>query len=286
MKPHGPALAALASLLAAPPVAAGPLVADAGLARYALAADQGTFLDWLDPASRAVFAAAMGGDHGGLGAYWSLLMVGAVQMRREGADSAETLWFNPLFDAGLAARWRRSGDDWVAIAASPVTGELLRGELRSAGPLVWRAGGGIKAQAEARARRSWQGARAAGWLDRDLTDAGTAALRRAAQARGGLDAMRIAPGYDDAGIMARAALVTGDEAALPADVRRGLAVTGERARLSLRPVAGFRRSDGWTMALQSPDAPMLAWLVHFADPAPGGAATIRGYQLLNLGDGR
>lgn len=280
------AVLALMGVLAAAPALTEDLFARAGLARYALAADQGRFLDWLDPASREVFARAMGGDHGGLGASWSQLMAGAVQLRREDADLAETLWFNPLFDAGLAARWEKRGDAWVAIAAVPVTGERLRGEPLSLEPVHYT-GGSIRQQAEALAARTWRVAAGADWLGADATDNGTAVLARVGAARSGLDGLRIAPGYDTAGAMVRAALVTGDESRLPPEVRVALGRMGSAARLSLRPVAGYRRTDGWTMALQSPDAPMLGWLVHFRDPAvAGAAATIAGYQVLNLGDAR
>ena len=275
-------LALLLALLAPAPANAGPLVADAGLARYALAADQGAFLDWLDPQSAAVFAAAMGGDHGYIGQYWSLIAVGAVQLRREEGDLAETLWFNPLFDAGLAARWERRGDGWVATQAVPITGEMLRGEALSLEPS--RFGSSIKAGAEALAARSWQAAASADWFGADRTNAGTAALARAAAARAGLDALRATEGYDNAGIAARNLLATGDERALPPQLRGALWRMGADARLSLRPVAGYRRPDGWTMALQSPDAPMLAWLVHFATPAPGEPAAIIATQLLHLGE--
>lgn len=258
------------------PAQAEELVAHAGLARYALAADQGAFLDWLDPQSRAVFAAAMGGDHGALGLWWSQAMAGAVQMRREDGDLAETLWFNPLFDAGLAARWQRQGDRWVAQAAVPITGATLRGDRATAETDM--------AGLPALAARTWAAAADDDWLGHDATNSGTAVLTRIGTLRTALDLLRAAPGYEDAGVMARTALVTGSDAGLPADIRTALARVGTNARLSLRPVAGFRRADGWTMALQSPDAPMLTWLVDFADAADGGAATITGYRVLNLGD--
>jgi hypothetical protein len=225
----------------------------------------------------------MGGDHGALGEYWSTLMAGAVQLRREQGDSGETMWFNPLFDAGLAVRWERTGEHWAATHVVPVTGEMLRGEALSMQAVGFSAS--IKAEAEARAAASWRAADLADWFALDTTNSGTAVLRRMAGERAGLDSLRSAAGYEDAGMMARDALATGDESVLPPEVRAGLVLTGAPARLSLRPVAGYRRPDGWTMALQSPDAPMLTWLVHFADPAAaGGAATILGYQLLNLGD--
>lgn len=278
-------LAASISMLVGIPARADDLVAHAGLARYALAADEGAFLDWLDPQSRAVFTAALGGDHGALGDLWSQLMAGAIQMRREDAYLAETLWFNPLFDAGLAARWERRGDQWIAVAAIPITGEMLRGEPLTQEPV--RFAGSIRDSAQTLAVRSWAAAADTDWLALPATNSGTAVLARMGAALTDLDLLRASPGYEDAGITARTALATGDDSALPPPIRASLQRMGDTARLSLRPVAGYRRVDGWTMALQSPDAPMLAWLVHFADPAEADApASVLGYQLLNLGDAR
>lgn len=282
---HAMALALTVLAIPAGPARAEPLYAHAGLARYSLAANQGAFLDWLDPVSAQAFSSAMGGDHGELGDWWSQLLVGAVQLRREDGDLAETLWFNPLFDAGLATRWERSGDRWIATVVVPVTGEVLRGEPVSLQPVLPT--GNFRAAAEALAARTWPAAQQASWLGVDQTGLGTAVLRRIGAARAGLNGLRAAPGYESAGVMARTALVTGDESALPEPVRRALHAMGADARLTLRPVSGYPRADGWTMALQSPDAPMLAWLVHFADPAAAGEpASIAGYQMLNLGGAR
>ena len=285
MKPiFAPLLLAALAWTAPASASDAPLAVETGLARYALAADEGLFLDTRDPQSRAVFEAALGGDHAVLGDLWSLLMVGAVQVRHETGDTAETLWFNPLFDAGLATRWRHTEAGWQAVASSPVTGEALRGQPIVRTPVNWGTSGSLKSAVETRARASWTASAGGGWLDRDLTNAGTAALTRAMAARQSLNRLRGAPGYEDAAQRVRQALVTGSDADLPASVRRGLIVMGQHARLTLRPVAGYHHPDGWTLALQSPDAPRLAWLVHFADPAGSDTpAAIKGYQLLNLG---
>lgn len=280
------ALTALAALTIAVPAMAQDnlLAAQAGSARYALAGDEGLFLDTRDPQSRAVFEAALGGDNGALGDLWSRLMAGAIQIRHENGDTAETLWFNPLFDAGLATRWERWEYGWRAVAATPVTGEMLRGEKIVAAPVQWGSSGSLKAAVEVRARASWAASANGGWLDRDATGAGTAALVRAMAARNSLDELRAAPGYEDAVMTARQMLVTGDAASLPSDVRNGLALLGQGARLTLRPVAGYRRPDGWTLALQSPDAPRMTWLVHFVDPAGAASgAGVKGFQSIDLG---
>ncbi|MCX7864844.1 MAG: hypothetical protein N2423_07405 [Novosphingobium sp.] len=278
-------LALLLACLAPGPAHAqnAPLVAVSGTARYALAADGAAFLEATDPVTRATLQQALGWDDSLFAELWSQIMAGAIQLRREFGEDAETLWFNPLFDAGLAIAWRLEPDGWQAVAAVPVTGEQLRGEAFGITPGTWR-GSAIKPLIEARARASWQGAAERTWIGLIARDAGTTAMLRAHAAERSLDEMRLAPGYQGAVFSAWQGLVTGDEATLPEGVRRGLAITGLNARMTLRPVAAFQRPDGWTLAMQSPDAPRLVWLAHFTDPPPGGSAMLRGYQLADMGE--
>lgn len=261
-----------------------PLVAVSGTTRYALAAGGTAFLEATDPVTRATLQQALGGEDPLFADLWSQIMAGAIQLRREYGEEAETLWFNPLFDAGLAIAWQQGQSGWQAIAAVPVTGEQLRGESFAITLGTWR-GDALIPLIEERARASWQRAEERSWIGLIAEDAGTTALLRAYAAERSLDEMRIAPGYQGAVFDAWQALVTGDEARLPEGVRRGLAATGLSARMTLRPVAAFQRPDGWTLAMQSPDAPRLVWLAHFTDPQPGGAAVLHGYQLIDLGEG-
>jgi hypothetical protein len=50
-------------------------------------------------------------------------------------------------------------------------------------------------------------------------------------------------------------------------------------------VTALRHADGWTLVLQSPDAPALTWLVQFADPAPGTAAQPQAFAVALPGRG-
>jgi hypothetical protein len=260
--------------------------AQSGNARYALAADESLFLGALDPTSQTVFAAALGEDTGQFGNYWADLIAGAVQLRRESADTAETLWFNPLFDVGLAARWQRGSDGWRATAASPISGEALRGEVTDVAPVNWGTSGSLKAAVEAKARATWAASANGGWMDRNMSDSGSAALMRAFMARVSLGSMYGSPGYEYAEPVVQKALVSGAASDLSPAAHRALQLTGMQARLTLRAVAAYRRPDGWTLALQSPDAPRRAWLVHFTDPESGGRAAIKGYQLVDMGAGQ
>lgn len=280
-------LAPLALLLAtcAPAVAqSGSLVAEAGLARYALAADDRLFLDRLDQASRAVFEQALGADVGVPGDVWSQVMTGALQLWREDETNGETLWFNPLFDAGLATQWKRGPNGWRAVAAIPVTGEMLRGEAFSANPVTWSGKGNLHTILQDKARVTWRASEYGDWFAASRDGAGTAVVDRALAAAVALNVMRTSVGYDEAILSAWRALTKEDESKLPEDVRQGLYATGPRARESLRPVAAFSRPGGWAVAMQSPDAPRLTWLALFANPTvPGQAAEFSGYALVDLG---
>jgi hypothetical protein len=272
------------ALLAAP-AAAGPLAVDAGLARYQLAASEELLLERLDPISRATFAAALGDDYGAAAGFWSDIIAGSMQVRLEDGDTADVLWYNPLFEAGLASRWRRVGDDWQAIAATPVTAETLRGGTAVVAPVDWDRAPVLKQAIEATARADWEVARSGGWFDHGATGAGSAAIARAYAARASLLSMQAAPGYADARIRLHELLVTTPDRSLPRELAAALGRIGTDARLTLRPIAAFRRVDGWTMALQSPDAPRHLLLAHFGGGSAQASAQILGIQRVELGDG-
>jgi hypothetical protein len=60
--------------------------------------------------------------------YWSSLLRSAVQYQKVDGTTAETLWWSPAVDAGIAISWNEVGADWRIVAAAPVLGETLRGE--------------------------------------------------------------------------------------------------------------------------------------------------------------
>jgi hypothetical protein len=259
----------------AQPAAAPPLAAISGAARYRLSASPAMLIEGLDARSQAVFAEALGLADPGIGALWSQVMTGALQVRREAADSADTLWFNPVLDTGLVVRWVREGEGWTAIAAAPVLGETLRGEAGfAAGAPGWATGAGNLGQAlKAHSARSFAAADAGSWnrLFEAAPASPVAAVVRPALASRALDRMTGTDGYEGSLRLLHRLLVTDDPAArrLPAALAASLAEFGEAARLTLRPVTALRRADGWTVVLQSPDAPAVAWLAHFTDPATG-----------------
>lgn len=259
--------------------------AEPALARYTLAADPGLLFDTADPETGAVLQAALGGDHGNLNDLWAQVLTGAVQIRRDVAPGlTEVLWYSSLFDSGIASRWaQQGGGAWRAVAATPISGEALRGEPTLAESVRWPTQGSLKAAIEQRARQTVLAAEAGGWFDRDHRDSGTAALIRAMHSRASLRAMLASPGYGRTVAQSVTLLAGGGEGLAP-EVRGGLALLGSAGRMTLRPIAAFRRVDGWTLALQSPDAPRWTWLVHAMDPsAVEEEAAISAVQLVNSG---
>jgi hypothetical protein len=259
------------TLLAAPAGAQElPFQAVAGQARMLLATS-GPLADALDPASRAVLGKALVGPEGlNTDPLWERLMAGALQLRREQGMSAQTLWFNPLLDAGLLLRWTKDGSGWQIVQAAAVTGEALRGAPAGDG-LGWT-------QQEARLstalRRhglaSFRAAEAADWTPLFARAQRAEVLRRAARAEVSVEALQATPGYEMVRPLLAELLVTGNPAGLklPAAMVESLNEMGERARLQLGTASAFRLEDGWTLALQSASAPGVTWLVTFADGSP------------------
>lgn len=251
-----------------------PLAAVAGTARYSLAASADIMLNSLDPESRRVMAQTLAGEVDFIpGHLWSRVMAGAMQVRREATDSADTLWFNPVLDSGLVVRWVPDGNAWRVLAAAPVTGENLRDEP-SVYPIAWpMAGGSLQASLRASAITSFAAADAGSWdrLFEAAPQAQNVVMRRAYVAGNALDELTATPGYGDSLSLLYRLLGTDDPKAskLPPALVRSLAEMGDAARLSLRPITAFRLTDGWSVALQSPDAPGVVWLVSFADPVAG-----------------
>jgi len=276
-----------AALLVQSEAAAPPLAAISGAARYRLAASTDLMLAELDPGSAASIVRALGlGRDPDTGPAWSRIAAGAIQVRREAQDSADTLWFNPVLDAGLVIRWLREGETWTAIAAAPVLGETLRGEVVAGSAPLWAAGSGNLAIAlKVSAARSFAAADAGSW-NRLFAAAPYEALpvsERPDVAHRALAEMRLSPGYADSLTLLYRILTTeASGRAMPAAMRDSLVALGDAARLTLRPITALRRPDGWTVVLQSPDAPKIAWFAHFADPAPGAQALPAGFAAVAL----
>jgi hypothetical protein len=285
------ALAALPAIAA--PAAPTQLQLVAANARLAIARSPSHWLQSLDaPPPTLVAALAPTGDDA-FDADWAVIAAGAIETDRESGDIAVTLWFNPVFDAGLAVRWARTARGWTPIAGAPVPGELLRGEALARGAAggrpAWPAAAGSLAQNLAAAAveddraalsGAWPAALDASAAQRLAWTRGT--LARVGEAQRTMRLMATDPGYGDAAWRVRRALVEDDPAKLPPSVQRDLARMGEAGLLDLQPVAALRRPDGWSLVLQSPAAVGAAWFAHFADPAPGREADLAGFTVAPL----
>lgn len=194
---------------------------------------------------------------------------GSVQYVSTSRDRAVTAWFNPLADAWVVGLWTAEGDAWrlTAIGAassqdlSPIAGETWN---RRAPTLA----GALAAQGR-RGHEIFRDVIAPGRADERLRDrrASATALRQvladtADRARR-LGALQRVQGYGrfldviDDSLVAHTEAVAGDPRiqarilALPSDVR-----------LTLRPAMAFSRRDGETLAVQSPAAPSLIFIIH------------------------
>jgi hypothetical protein len=262
-----------------------PLYAVAGAARYRLSASTDMLYSQMDAGSRAAFAQTLKGISAD-GGSWPNIMAGAMQVRHETGDKAETLWFNPLFDAGLIVHWTKSADGWSAVSSAAILGEDIRrdgslatsaiGFVKSpdavAGSLFASANGTLNAAQ----RFEWTGYGGNPKSSKMIID-------RTNNAESRLMSVRLTKGYGDFRNALRRMLVSDDPAkqGLPPSVQSELRTMGESARQTLRAISAYRRTEGWSVMLQSPDAPGITWIAHFTDPAGGESAQPAGFSIVD-----
>ena len=164
--------------------------------------------------------------------------------------------------------------------------EMLRSEA-SANLIAWpMEGGSLSTSLHSSALKSFAAADVGSWdrLFKGKPEARNVVLRRADQAEKSLIELTSMPGYRDSLLLLRQLLATNDPTAshLPPALMRSLTEMGDAARLSLRPITAFRLTDGWSVALQSPDAPSVVWLASFADPAKGEVALPTSFNVVAI----
>ncbi|MFI4975521.1 MAG: hypothetical protein ACHP84_13355 [Caulobacterales bacterium] len=288
LAPLSPHQLQAASANASAPTPSASLVVSSGAARYLLATSPQRLLDAVDPDSRTALDATLRPDGTTLlDPLWSVLIAGSVQTRREAADAGATLWFNPVFDGGLVVLWRKTSVGWKVLAAAPILGETLRGEPIPMRPLdgrvAWpRHGKSLADSLAATAAASNAAAARSAWINAVAAPAGrrnaasAILMARVSRATLELRVMDTAPGYGLAVADVRRALANRDPSAMPPldGARRGPLPARDARYSTMRAVDALRRTDGWTLALQSPDAPGAAWLAHLADPSPGQSAQV------------
>ena len=282
--------AVAASSLVQPPEQL-PVAAVAGAARYRASASLSLLAGELDAASRQAFIRGLAPSATPSAArVWSDVLAGAMQLRREQGGDAQTLWYSPAADLGLLIRWRRTPAGWQAAEVVPILGARLRGEVPAAAMPWLSASDGDLGQALSRsAARSFAAADTGDWARLATLARADAALvaQRLAAIASAQAALRSTSSGRAAidGVLAEAGGLGAPASDGARAFRASMTRVGERAARSLRPVLAIRRPDGWSLVLQSPDVPALAWLAHFGDPAPGTAFGQPIYALTYLSSG-
>lgn len=114
------------------------LAARAGRLRYEFGLNAASTLHALPQAERLVLMQALGTTDPLSLNRWAQAIGPATQFIRLNGETASSVWWNPLIDAGLALRWRWASGAWRIEGAAPFTGEALRGAPASAGTSLGR----------------------------------------------------------------------------------------------------------------------------------------------------
>jgi hypothetical protein len=262
-----------------------PLQAAAASARYLLSSSPGLLIRNAHPQTAQTFSALIAGEGLVWGENaWSDLAIGAVQLRRETDMTGETLWYSPLHDAGILVAWVKLDNEWVAEGAKVVLGETIRNSSRfprELGSTLWlETDAGLAEALEANTLETLRVANSLpAWsalvaLPREQR---SIALIRANRARGGIDLARgpRRSGVPIGELLYRLTFASPEEADLPVGVQEALERAGTNARRTMAPLAAYQRSDGWSVAFQSPDAPALTFWAHANQvQEPAGAADL------------
>ncbi len=243
------------------------LLATAATARFRLSASNERFLAGFDPLSRATIERALSSKTVDRRT-WPQVMAGALQIRHQSGAEGETLWFNPLFDAGLAVQWHRIATNWTVTKAWSVLGESLRADsLRHGASLL--AGDVDRSVVSDQfniAARELPRFAAPNWhAPMQSSDATTEIVSRVRAADAAIAVLRQSPGYARAVVDAYELLAFSgpDTSGIRPALKRAIAGVDPDSRLTLRPVTAFRNGADWTLIMQSPDIPGAAWFVNF-----------------------
>ena len=202
----------------------------------------------------------------------------SLQFTSVSGQRGVTAWFNPLEDVWVVGLWSPLGEGWRLESLGVLTSDDIE---RAEGP--WNArrptlAGALAAQAD-RARDLFRDAIAPGRLDALIGDQARTRTRLAAilpvvrfqyerlAATARLEGYQGWPADLERVFVADTGRLHGDDA-----LRSAIQGLPTRTRLTLEPVMGFSRPDGESVAVQSPFAPALIFIVHFQQSSPGAAA--------------
>jgi hypothetical protein len=260
-----------AQAVAAPPLVRASLQIEAASARYRFTDTTALFLKGFDAEGGRVLESAVRVPEGespegeSEDTFWPNLMAGALQVRQQSGDSGLTLWFNPVFDAGLVIQWKRGAERWQPEAAWWVLGEDIRksaaakGEPKSitvANPAILALQNGEEV---------YRLAGAPGWRPPQRSESAERIVR--GRVRATRTALANLQSTESGGAVlsaARRLLTLGEPANLAGKpkMKAVLAALGPDVRERIRVVSAFQADPHeWILALESPDAPSLAIFV-------------------------
>ena len=256
------------------------LLPAAAAARISLIVSMDRFLGDLDPQSReaAKLAFAIGNHRS---APWPILLRGALQGRRQSGAVGETLWFNPVFDAGLLLRWRSMPTGWQVTRAWWVLGSDIRQDKAGSPPRLALPIGDVDATSIADAISATPAAAdlryvfdhnvfplmtATDWASPAASDDRKREVAR--RAWGAVMAMQAFDAATDHGAGRTRVLnylmdaAIDPTATMPPATLQILRSLDRSTRASLYPVSAFKRADGrWRLVVQSADAPAVTIVV-------------------------
>lgn len=239
------------------------LLAEASRWRHGLAVAPAGLLEAADPAEAQPLRDALGNPDALELSRWADLLSASTQFFRSGAIEADSIWWNPLLDAGVAVRWRWLGTRWQVTKAAAFTGATLRGDGEGPPPLDAAA---LKRRAAETRAAVTRGAADALFSGPGEATAVLSRLRAASEALVGLDADEALAVRRHSG--ARRLLTvpgTPGGAGGPA-LAAALAALSADQRQALAPYRQAANGNGVTVAWASAGAPDTVFLLHY-EPA-------------------
>lgn len=194
--------------------------------------------------------------------FWSDLMAGALQVRHQNGNTGQTLWFNPIFDAGLVIEWKLEPGQWQPEAAWWVLGQDIRNSAAAKAEAKNTTAADPGALALQDGETVFRLANAPDWHPPQRSEAAERIVReRVASARASLEKLQSSKGGSSVYWAARRLVTLGQPsaAAQGPKVKSALAALGPDARARVRVVSATPTgAHGWMLAMQSPDSPSLA----------------------------
>lgn len=241
------------------------LVAEASRLRHGLAIAPTGLLAAIDAAEAQALRQAFGNPDTLALTRWADLLAASTQFFRVGAFTADSLWWNPLLDAGVAVRWRWASTRWRVAGATAFTGATLRGDGEGPPPLD---AASLRRLAEATRAATSRGAADALYTGRGEAATVLTRLRDTSAALVGLSGgdEALAVRRQSGGRRLLTVPGTPGGAAGPT-LAAMLAALSPDQRQALAPYRQAARGNGLTVAWASAGAPDTLFLLHYDQAA-------------------